>query len=827
MFPLGIRQEVNSISNMKDGLFAGCNKTTFTWTVGRFRRLGMGECVSKTVKAGKTQQWRVSFYPKGFSDPENVSFFVTNVGLEGGEDTIVKACITISVKIPEATAKSATGKNKQKPKSTTKPNQKDSKEPPVLRKRLNKTFTVVDHTFGFDNFAAQDCLFSLKNGLVWDVPGNDSANTISGKISFQVDIHEFGALQLDPPELFAEVDAKGWQRVEWVLKDVQGLIQKVGPGQLLASDDFKANGQWYLNLYPNGYRVEGGGCMSVYLHLARQQVERGVFLKRKIRFGIKRANPLGQELYERLGECPDGDAFYPPNSSLTAIFSSAQKTAGKQLFLPHSLLQKGRTLQNVNSKELGTDARALLQQEFVAGKYSSAGAVTLVLDILVSDMEEGQVQQMLHMTPSFQNDAFGVCGATGRKFGIAPLFGGASGKPYPCYMCGRQVSVDLLQVDPCSRLPEFGYEIGRDGIMDVLLREAGSVDWLRLPLKELRLSVRDWVARTVANSKPLRDLRHGMHTVEERLRVVEAKLRAAARPGLLCEGEAPSDSEEDEDSKPVVCRREMIRNEREMHLQRQAQERLSLLRQRVEDAHFAKPVCSFCLEACRFKVELPTVTSELNSGYGLHGASKRPLSAGWRKMLALAESELREPQSNPRHANASTLARGGFYSEPLELHRQCSGRCNKHDPWDEEGELDSFCDVRFDRRQSLLVGVPKKHVCHATGRVMCANCVRFKATLPEHERDPLAPTPVPVSQQVWQERQVPSGRINLVSDKSHLRDEVTSRKKNLKDLDADAGNESDDDDDESGWGYVKSLFQGPNLLEGKWLLPSLPGAPAS
>eukprot|EP00961_Rhodomonas_salina_P216227 2920693-Rhodomonas_salina.3 len=116
--------------------------------------------------------------------------------------------------------------------------------------------------------------------------------------------------------------------------------------------------------------------------------------------------------------------------------------------------------------------RGALQREFVAGKLDKAGAITLVLDILVQDSEEGQVQQMLHMTPAFRNEIYHVCGVTGRRFGVLPVFGGAKGTPSPCYMCGRSIVAAMLTAGPPTRLPEFGYEVGRDEIMDVLLRVA-------------------------------------------------------------------------------------------------------------------------------------------------------------------------------------------------------------------------------------------------------------------------------------------------------------------------------------------------------------------
>eukprot|EP00961_Rhodomonas_salina_P264009 3568124-Rhodomonas_salina.4 len=133
MFSSGIGFDTNTISKRKDTFSAGVNKTTLTWTVGKFRKFGAGECVSKTVFAGQSQQWRLSFYPKGFTSSDYVSFFVTNVGLENGDGEKIKARVTVTVKAPE-----------KKQPTKKKAGILDS---PAVTKTLDKSFSCSAHTF--------------------------------------------------------------------------------------------------------------------------------------------------------------------------------------------------------------------------------------------------------------------------------------------------------------------------------------------------------------------------------------------------------------------------------------------------------------------------------------------------------------------------------------------------------------------------------------------------------------------------------------------------------------------------------------------------------
>jgi hypothetical protein len=76
------------------------------------------------------------------------------------------------------------------------------------------------------------------------------------------------------------------------------IIEKIGPKKKLSSSVFESDGEWYLDMYPNGFKVNEGqnidewdpgeGCISLYLHSSRRQVELGDVRKVWFRFGLKK-----------------------------------------------------------------------------------------------------------------------------------------------------------------------------------------------------------------------------------------------------------------------------------------------------------------------------------------------------------------------------------------------------------------------------------------------------------------------------------------------------------------------------------------------------------
>ena len=121
----------------------------------------------------------------------------------------------------------------------------------------------------------------------------------------QVTINVCVAPPLSPVEVDHTVRDSGWQRVSWPLRDFKGLIENTPAACRLSSPIFYLNGDWYLDLYPAGYRLDEDdreARVSVYLHSTKSQADRGDKLKKRLKFGIKRINPLPRDLYAALGE---------------------------------------------------------------------------------------------------------------------------------------------------------------------------------------------------------------------------------------------------------------------------------------------------------------------------------------------------------------------------------------------------------------------------------------------------------------------------------------------------------------------------------------------
>lgn len=86
------------------------------------------------------------------------------------------------------------------------------------------------------------------------------------------------------------------------------------------------------------------------------------------------------------------------------------------------------------------------ESELVAGTYTSGGAITIVLDMSVTDIEIGSVQHMLHMVPTFDNPNLSVCPDTGKSFDRPSLFGGCKSSA-PCYWCGYKFDSEVLRCE--------------------------------------------------------------------------------------------------------------------------------------------------------------------------------------------------------------------------------------------------------------------------------------------------------------------------------------------------------------------------------------------
>ena len=82
------------------------DKTTFVWRVGQVRSLNFGTCIkSPVVRVGERSFWQARYFPKGFTDPDWASVYVTSIdcelkGVDGEDPTKITqsafATVTVS-----------------------------------------------------------------------------------------------------------------------------------------------------------------------------------------------------------------------------------------------------------------------------------------------------------------------------------------------------------------------------------------------------------------------------------------------------------------------------------------------------------------------------------------------------------------------------------------------------------------------------------------------------------------------------------------------------------------------------------------------------------
>lgn len=102
-----------------------------------------------------------------------------------------------------------------------------------------------------------------------------------------------------------------------------------------------------------------------------------------------------------------------------------------------------------------------VKKELLSGQFTKGGSITVILDMSVTDVEEGLVSHGLLMLQCYDNPYFKRCNETEKAFV----------NPSPCYMCGKLFNEDVLQVNKMTRFPAWGFETGIDLIMDLLVRE--------------------------------------------------------------------------------------------------------------------------------------------------------------------------------------------------------------------------------------------------------------------------------------------------------------------------------------------------------------------
>lgn len=195
-------------------------------------------------------------------------------------------------------------------------------------------------------------------------------------------------------------------------------------------------------------------------------MELGDVTKTWFRLGVKKANPDDKDT-ARANFDP---VWFPKGSSCVSVFTPKTKCFGKQRFVQCRDLVEGpeRAGQRTNAREL------------IIGNYDNGGSVTFVLDLLVTDDINGEVQHMLHEIESFGR-VHDKCTETDTPLSVTWLPGGGkwlpgggawmpgvSGKVI-CYHCGKPFSKEVTNYQ--ARMEEYGYEVGREYITDILMRE--------------------------------------------------------------------------------------------------------------------------------------------------------------------------------------------------------------------------------------------------------------------------------------------------------------------------------------------------------------------
>ena len=387
----------------------------------------------------------------------------------------------------------------------------------------------------------------------------------------------------------------------------------------------------------------------------------------------------------------------------------------------------------------------------------------------VTDEEQQMVQQNLIMIEAFGNDLPQRCSESQKVFKTSGVTSSW------CRWCGKHFCADLLRVSEVSRLPFLGYEIGLEFLMDRIMRE--EEHQLFKLMCEVNVDKKYHKAMTAMQKK-----------------IWETRLLLG------------KDDDDDEEGAVVglsagsVTALEKRKQEQEAKTQKRFHEYLMKLRGEMEDATFAKPVCSRCFEACK---ELHSLRLGPNKSTScLRPANKKSDGqkslprflkqvGGWKKLKSMIDgefdkvkslmskikydsSELKNWDGQRPGRNAATLVHGGIYVDPPELTKQCRGRVHPYDPLEDDDQKlarearTSFCDVRFDCIDGKPGArtAPKQVHCLVTGRVLCSKCARWNVVIPEFYKVPGGQSaPVDASIDGKQEREAADRTIQPVSQK--------------------------------------------------------------
>ena len=337
-------------------------------------------------------------------------------------------------------------------------------------------------------------------------------------------------------------------------------------------------------------------------------------MKQRYRLGVKKFNPGETDMFNPKGydgvwfpnkewvsklhpNHPDGSKINCPihpgcddlpwGNACMALFNKKNRVFGKKYFVPLSLFTVGRAehafyppLPPIEGEDVWEPTDETQSKEFVAGDWNKSGAVCFVLEMLCTDDLCFQSGHMLHYQPAFGAPPDDLCNDTGK-----PLSGGR----VVCYECGRGYSKDATTYQ--ARMEEYGYEIGREYILDILMRE--EEHWLDGLMK--KVNVADKINQLV------KSLTKTVSTWRIALKDPET--------GNEDKEEEEEEEEEQDEDEPIKdpSQQQLKKMAKEKMLQEAFQLKMAELRKDVEDAHFSKPVCAKCF-ASRQKLTHPSTS---------------------------------------------------------------------------------------------------------------------------------------------------------------------------------------------------------------------------